>query len=341
MTRLRGLAAALAASFVLLVSAGTASAEEILLRIHHFLPASSSVPRDGIAPWAERIEAESDGRIRVEIYPSMQLGGAPAGLLDQARDGVVDLVWTVLGYTPGRFPKSEVFETPFMPTSGAASSRAFQRFVETYAMDEFAGLKPIAVHTHGPGIFHTKTPITRLEDLEGMKIRGGSRIISDMLSELGAVPVGMPVPQVPEALSKAVISGTTIPWQVTLSLRTSELVHNHTEFAGPYGLYTQTFGFLMNKARYDSLPDDLKAVIDANSGIAVAEQFGRAMDDDDAVGRQMALDLGNAVVTLDETETARWKAAAAPAIANWIATTPDGQMLYDAARALVVEESGL
>ena len=341
MTRMRDLLAMLAVGFVLLALAGPASAQQIILRLHHFLPASSSVPRDGIAPWAERIEAESEGRIRVEIYPSMQLGGAPADLLDQARDGVVDIVWTVLGYTPGRFPKSEVFETPFMLTSGAATSRAFLRFVETYAMDEFAGLKLIAVHTHGPGLFHTRDPVARLEDLKHMKIRGGSRIISDMLSELGAVPVGMPVPQVPEALSKGVITGTTIPWQVTISLRTSELVHNHTEFAGPYGLYTQTFGFLMNEARYESLPEDLKAVIDANSGLAVAEQFGQAMDDDDVVGRQMAIDLGNAIVTLDEAETARWKAAAAPTIADWIATTPDGQMLYDAAQALVAEESGL
>lgn len=329
------------AVLVFAVLTGIASAEEVTLRLHQFLPATSSVPRDGIAPWAKRIEDASNGRIRIELYPSMQLGGSPTDLFDQAREGVVDLVWTVLGYTPGRFPKSEVFETPFMVTSAEATSRAFERFVEHYAMDEFDSVKLIAVHTHGPGLFHTKTPITSLTDLGGMKIRGGSRIISNMLAELGASPIGMPVTQVPEALSTGVISGTTIPWQVTIALRTSELAHNHTGFSGPNGLYTQTFALVMNKDRYQSLPDDLKAIIDANSGIEIAAAFGRAMDKDDVVGRQMALDLGNAIVTLDAAETARWKAAAHPTIDKWIAATPDGQMLYDAAKALVAEESGL
>src|SRR5690606_786043 len=124
----------------------------------------------------------------------------------------------------------------------------------------------------------TVDPVTKLEDLRGMKIRGGSRIINDMLTRLGAEPVGMPVPQVPEALSKGVISGTTIPWEVTPSLKVAELVKNHTGFSGKNGLSTQTFGFTMNLDRYNSLPDDLKAIIDANSGIETARLFGRVMD---------------------------------------------------------------
>jgi TRAP-type C4-dicarboxylate transport system substrate-binding protein len=329
------------ASLAIVLLTGAVSAEEITLRLHQFLPSSESVPRDGIAPWARRIEDASNGRIRIELYPSMQLGGSSADLFDQAREGVVDLVWTVLGYTPGRFPKSEVFETPFMVTTAEATSRAFQRYVDQYALDEFEDVKLIAVHTHGPGLFHTRTPISSLEGIKDMKIRGGSRIISDMLAELGASPIGMPVPQVPDALARGVITGTAIPWQVTISLRTSELVHNHMEFSGPNGLYTQTFALVMNKDRYQSLPDDLKAIIDANSGIELAAIFGRAMDKDDVVGRQIALDLGNTVVTLDAAETERWKTAAHATIDKWIAATPDGQKLYDAAKALVAEESGL
>ena len=134
-----------------------------------------------------------------------------------------------------------------MLTTGEETSAAFYTYVMDNARDEFETVKVIALHTHGPGVFHTKEPIRSLEDLEGMTVRGGSRIISDMLARLGAVPVGMPVPQVPEALSKGVIAGTTIPWQVTTTLRTAELVHNHTGFAGENGLYTQTFAFVMNR----------------------------------------------------------------------------------------------
>ncbi|MCF6303357.1 MAG: TRAP transporter substrate-binding protein [Devosiaceae bacterium] len=324
---------------VVIAFAGNTFAQEVTLRLHHFLPSTSTIPADGIAPWAKRIEAASNGRIKIEIYPGMQLGGAPPQLFDQARDGVADIIWTVLGYTPGRFPKSEVFETPFMVTNGENTSRAFQQYVETYAMDEFKDVHLIAVHTHGPGLFHMKEPLTSLEDLAGRKVRGGSRIISEMLASLGAEPIGMPLPSVPQSLSTGVISGPTIPWEVTTAFAVSELVSNHTGFAGDNGLYTQTFALVMNNKTYDDLPADLKEIINAESGIEVAAQFGAAMDAGDIVGRKVAEDLGNSILTLDETETARWKEAAQPTIDNWIAQTPEGQMLFDAAKALVEEYS--
>lgn len=318
-------------------------AQEVTLRLHQFLPMTDSVPREGLIPWAEAVEEQSDGRIAVEFYPSMILGGAPADLFDQARDGVVDLVWTVLGYTPGRFPKSEVFEMPFLVTNGEDTSRAFQRFVTENAMDEFEGVKLIAVHTHGPGLFHSRAPIESLEDLAGMKVRGGSRVISTLLADLGAEPIGMPVPQVPEALSRGTIDATTIPWQVTLALRTSEIVSHHTEFSGDHGLYTQTFAFVMNGAAFDRLPDDLKAVIDANSGIEWAARFGAANDADDLVAREAAIAEGNDIVVLDPEETARWRAAARITIEHWFdeagAAGIDGQGLYQRALELVAEES--
>lgn len=323
---------------------GAAAAQEVTLRLHQMLPAQATIPATAIEPWTKAIEEQSGGRLKFELYPAMQLGGTPPTLFDQAKDGVVDVIWTVLGYTPGRFPKSEVFELPFMVASGEATSVAFQKYVEANAMDEFAGVKLIAVHTHGPGLFHTASPVTKLEDLKGMKIRGGSRVISDMLARLGAEPIGMPVPQVTEALSKGVIAGTTIPWEVTPSLKVAELVKNHTGFTGSRGLYTQTFALVMNLDRYNSLPDDLKAVIDANSGVEVARAFGKAMDAGDVRGLKIATDLGNNIITLDEAETARWKAAAQPTIDQWFvdmqALGIDGKALYEQAQALVAAEAG-
>jgi TRAP-type C4-dicarboxylate transport system substrate-binding protein len=320
-----------------------AAAQEVTLRLHQMLPAQATIPAKALEPWAKKVEDESGGRIKVELYPAMQLGGAPPDLYDQAKDGVVDLIWTVLGYTPGRFPKSEVFELPFIMTNGEQTSAAFYNYVMANAAEEFAGVHVIALHTHGPGLFHTKRPVNKLEDLKGMKIRGGSRIISDMLARLGAEPVGMPVPQVTEALSKGVIEGTTIPWEVTPSLKVAELVTNHTGFSGKNGLYTQTFGFIMNQASYDALPDDLKKVIDDNSGLATSREFGRVMDEGDKVGLKIAQDRGNNIVTLDEAETARFKEAAQPTIDKWFADMEaagiDGKALYQAALDAIAAES--
>jgi TRAP-type transport system periplasmic protein len=325
-----------------LLSCG-AWAQQVTLRLHQLLPAQAPIPSKAIIPWAQKVEAESGGRIKIQLFHSMQLGGTPPQLFDQARDGVADITWTVLGYTPGRFNKAEVFELPFMSGNPEASSRAFQTYVERFAADEFSSVKLLAVHTHGPGLFHTKAPVTGLESLRGMKIRGGSRVINNMLVKLGATPVGMPVPAVTEALSKGVIDGTTIPWEVVPSLKVTELVKNHTTFAGNRGLYTQTFAFSMNKAAYDKLPADLKKVIDNNSGVETAALFGRAMEAGDKTGRDSAVKAGNNIVALDAAETQRWRRTAAVVEADWVAEMKskniDGAFLLSQARALVDEFS--
>ncbi len=325
-------------------AAGSAAAQEtVTLRLHQMLPPQATIPAKAIVPWAQKVEAESGGRIKVQIFNAMQLGGAPPQLFDQARDGVVDLTWTVLGYTPGRFLKTEVFELPFMSGSAEQSSKAIQEYVEKFAGDEFKDVKLICVHTHGPGLFHTKQPVTGLEALRGMKIRGGSRIINNMLTKLGATPVGMPVPAVTDALSKGTISGTTIPWEVVPSLKVHELVRNHTTFAGKEGLYTQTFAFSMNRAAYDKLPADLKKVIDANSGQAAAALFGKAMDDGDKAGRAVAEKAGNNIVALDVAETQRWRRTASTVESDWVNEVKgkgiDGAKLASEARALIAKYS--
>ncbi|MCV0395112.1 MAG: TRAP transporter substrate-binding protein [Rhizobiaceae bacterium] len=298
--------------------AATAFAQDVTLRFHQMLPPQATIPAKAIKPWIEKVQQESDGRLKIEQYDAMALGGKPPELVDQAKDGVVDLIWTVIGYTPGRFPSTEVFELPFMMTTGEATSRAIQEYCEKRCTEEFAGMKVIAWHAHGPGLIHSKNPVASLDDMKGLKIRGGSRVINQMLEKLGATPVGMPVPAVTEALSKGVIDATTIPWEVTPALKVAELVKNHTGFSGENGLYTQTFVVAMNQASYDNLPDDLKAVIDANSGMEAAALFGRVMDEGDKAGLAIAEKAGNNIVTLDEEETQRWKDAAQPVIDAWI-----------------------
>src|SRR3546814_7008037 len=154
--------------------------------------------------------------------------------------------------------------------------------------------------------------------MEGLKLRGPTRQANSLISALGATPVGMPVPAMPAALSKGVIDGTVFPWEVTTPLKVAELVDSHTDFSGPRGLYTSFFVFAMNTARYVALPDDLKAVPYANSGLAASQWVGVVMDKGDLPGIEAAKQAGNKMIPLYEAEGVRWKAAAAPLVQAWI-----------------------
>jgi TRAP-type C4-dicarboxylate transport system substrate-binding protein len=323
------------------VAATGALAQEVTLKLHQFLPAQANVPKLVLDVWADNVEASSGGRIKVERYPSMQLGGTPPELLDQAIDGVADVVWTVVGYTPGRFPSTEVFELPFMVSDARAASYAYWKMFESGMKDaEFKDVKILGTWVHGPGMFHKADPVEKPSDLQGMKIRGGSRLVNQLLELTGATPVGMPVPAVSEALSKGVIDGTTIPWEVTTALKVPELVHNHTEFNSP-ALYTLTFVLAMNKGVYDGLPDDLKAVVDKNSGLDFSVFAGGTQADADGPARQVAVDMGNNIITVSEADAAEWAKVVEPIYASWIAEVAgsgiDGQALIDEARALMAE----
>jgi TRAP-type C4-dicarboxylate transport system substrate-binding protein len=304
------------------------------------LPPQAQIPAHFLIPWIAKVEAESGGRIKIDHYPAMQLGGKPPMLFDQARDGVVDITWTVAGYTPGRFPISEVFELPFMAASAEATSRAAWDFYQRHLREEYADVHVLAIHVHGPGLFHVKGDgIRSLEDMRGKKLRGPTRMINRLLDTLGATPVGMPVPAVPEALSRGVIDGTVIPWEITRPLHITDLVDTHTNFTAKRGLYTAMFIFSMNKDSYDALAPELQAVIDANSGLETSAWAGRVMEEGDAPARQIAVDKGNTIIILDAVETARWQAAAEAVSDQWISEMNDrgldGAALKAEATALI------
>lgn len=320
-------------------SLSTAMAQEVVLKLHQMLPAQAPVPSLVLQPWMDKVTADSKGRIGFEHYPAMQLGGRPPELVDQLRDGVADVIWTLPGYTPGRFPRTEVIELPFLASDAESASRALYTLGEKYMFDtEYADYKMLAMFTHGPGYIHSKDPIMTPADLTGVKLRAPTRVTNTMVTSLGATAIGMPVPAVPESLSKGVIDATMLPWEVTGGLKTSELVKHHTEFTGK-AMYVGAFILAMNKDKYNSLPDDLKAVIDANSGLEFSAMAGKISQSADDRARQIAVDLGNTIVTLDAAQSAVWEEAAKPTYAAWVGETAaagfDGQALLDEARALL------
>ena len=323
------------------LTAGAAFAENVTLKMHQFLPAQANVPKLVLDVWADKVEEASGGEITIERYASMALGGKPPELMDQAIDGIADIVWTVVGYTPGRYETTEVFELPFMVSDARAASYAYWKMFEKHMEGgEFADLKILGTWVHGPGMFHTADPVTVPSDLEGMKIRGGSVLVNQLLELVGATPVGMPVPAVAEGLSKGVIDGTTIPWEVTAALKVPELVTNHTEFQGP-ALYNLTFVLAMNKEKYESLSDAQKAAIDSNSGLDFSIFAGGVQSDADGPARQNAVDLGNNIITVSEEDAKKWEELVQPIYADWIAKMDasgrDGQALIDEAKALMAE----
>lgn len=325
------------------LGAGTALAQTNL-RLHGALPPPSTIVAGVVQPFIDNLSAASDGELQIARFDAMSLGGRPPEVYDQVRDGVVDMGYTLPGYTPGRFIRSEVFELPFMMTDPVATSKALNKMVEEdFHANDFKDVKILGAFVHGPGVLHSSKPIASLEDMVGLNMRAPSRLTNALLAQLGSEPVGMPVPAVPEALSKGVIDGAVVPWEITAPLRMSELVGYHTELAGPEALYTATFIIMMNKASYEGLPDDLRAVVDAESGEKLAELAGQAVWDGDIPARAIAADRGNEIIQLDAAETARWKEAAQPVVDNWVAEMAekdiDGQALIDRARALIAEYS--
>ena len=303
------------------ITALPALAQEVTLRFQHFVSPLSANPKYFIEPWAEKVEAESNGRIKVEIYPFMQLGGKPTSQYDLIRDGAIDGGWVIPSYQPGRFPEAEALELPFATTKSAEeASKAAWIFTQKHLMDDFKDVHLIAAHMHGRGLLHKKgDPIATVEDFAGLKLRGPSRPATLLLKKLGAQPVGMPVPAFPEALSKGVVDGGVIPWEIAPSLKLDELADSHTDVAGDKSLYNLFFIWAMNKAKYESLPDDLKAVIDANSGFETTAWAGRAHDTGDVEGHDAIAAAGNAITELSTEETDRIKALGDEVTQDWIA----------------------
>lgn len=335
----------LIASAAGLMVLATSHAQEVVLKVHHIWPTVAMGHKRVVEPWCETIAKESNNRMRCQILPAMTGGGTPAQLVDRVKDGVDDIVLTLPGYTPGRFPIMEAFELPFMTNAAESASAAAWDYFTKYATKEFPGTKILATWVHDEGFVSTLSkPISKLEDFKGLKIRAASRQSSRLLTALGATPVGMPIPPVADAMTKGTIDGFLTAWEIIPAFKLHEVSKFHTEIESSRpSMFTASFVFAMNQAKYDSLPADLKRVIDKNSGAALSRTIGRYWDEATAVGRKAATDRGNQFVKVSAAETDRWIKVSAPLYADWIAEMdkkglPGKQMVQDA-RDLVVKYS--
>jgi TRAP-type C4-dicarboxylate transport system substrate-binding protein len=294
-----------------------ADAPQLTLKLHHSFSAVSAVHEKFLASWARKVEADSGGRIRIDLFPSMQLGGAPAHLFDQARDGVADIVWAVPGATPGRFPKSEAFELPFVLSHRAlVNSKALEDFAAANLQDEFREFHPLCFSCRDHGVLHTARTIKSIGDLKGLRLHVPNRLAAESVRALGAQGVSVPTPQVPMAISARAIDGCLDPWDAVPGLRLNDSLKNHTDFA-EQALSSATFVLAMNRQAYDRLPRDLKTVIDNNAGQPVASMAGAMWDLEAKAVAGAARDRGEPVVVISGEGMAPWRKATEPVIAAW------------------------
>lgn len=335
-------AAAIAA---LLGSAAASSAAEFEFKLHHFLSATSPAQTAMLEPWAERIEAATDGRVNIEIFPSMTLGGRPPELISQVRDGVVDLIWTSNGYTPGLFPRTEVFELPtIFKNDPAAANLAMDDIFDDMLAEEFQGVEVMFLHSHAGQAIHMRdTPVRAPADLAGKKIRIPTRTGAWVIEALGASPAAMPVPELPPALQKGVVDGAFIPWEIIPALKIQDQTDYQIEGHDEARWGTTIFQVSMNKARWDGLPDDIRQAFRDASGREWLSEVGQIWRDVDDAGIKVAEEAGNEHIVLTEEETAAFDAALAPVVDRWIEEVSgkgiDGQAIVEAARAGIVEHA--
>ena len=336
--------AALASAAILTVASG-ALAQEFTFKLHHLLSAKAPAHTQMLEPWAKQVEENAGGRVKIEIFPSMTLGGRPPELINQVRDGVVDLVWTVNGYTPGLFPRTEVMELPFVFVNDpVATNLALHEMFESELREEYQGVEVMFLHVHaGQGIHMRNKEVRSPADLADTKMRIPTRTGAWIIEALGAAPVAMPVPELPQALQKGVVDGAFIPWEIIPPLKIQEQTDYQIEGHDMARFGTTTFQVSMNEARWDGLPDDIKKAFKDASGADWWAKVGEVWRATDDFGIDLAVKAGNTHIVLSEEETQAFQSMLEPVVQRWIdevsASGIDGEGLVAKARELIAKHS--
>ncbi|MGE0748072.1 MAG: TRAP transporter substrate-binding protein [Rhodospirillales bacterium] len=296
------------------LAATPAAAQDVTLRMHTFLAPVANPVKNFMVPWAEKVGKDSGGRIKVQVYPSMQLGGKAEQLMQQVKDGVVDIVWTLPGFTPGVMPKVEVFELPFLHRDTRSTVMALQDYVKMHMQKEFEPYHVLIINAHAGALFMTKDPIEKVEDFKGMKLRAYSRTNAWILEAVGAVGIQMALPELVPMMNKGTVSGSILPFEIAPAVKMDELANHFVTLGPPQPrLSTAIFALLMNKAKYASLPPDLKKVIDDNSGDKLAPFAIEVWDRIEVEGEKVVrAKPKNKFSSLSDAETAKFKTAVKP-----------------------------
>ncbi|MDP6427170.1 MAG: TRAP transporter substrate-binding protein [Rhodospirillales bacterium] len=316
----------LAGAAVIAFSASAASAQTSL-KMAFFASPKDPTYSKVIKPWAEAINAEAKGAVKIDVFSGGALGRNPRLQVKMTLDGVADLAWVVPSYTPGRFPDNQVMELPTLIHDVKEASVAFRRIYDKGLLRGYGDFYvPLLVTTH-PYFINTVKPVTKIADLKGLKLRAGGPVAGASMRALGAVPVGMPIPAVAENISKGILNGSAAEWNVMYAFRIIEVAKHH--YMARLG--TVPLAVLFNKKRFDGLSAKARGIINKHSGEKFSRKFG---DVHFAIqGKMLAITQKKAdqkFVFPSKADLAKWDDTLRPVIDDWVKKHPKGKMLLAA-----------
>lgn len=325
------------------VAASAPVAAQVTLNASSWVPPSHPITATMLVPLCNDIDKATSGRVKCNILPKAPV--AAPQTFDAVRDGLIDLSYTVHGYTPGRFVLTDAVEFPFMADTSEVMSVAYQRVYERMLAkaDEHKGVVPLAMMTHGPGqIYHTSRPIGSLADLKGQKIRVGGGLINEITKSLGAVPLLRPAPEVFEILKTGVADGVFFPKESVGSFKLTPVL-KHATFV-PGGLYNVSFVWMANPAKWSTIPAADMALIQPLLGEALSRRSGKAWDAADEKGVQAMKEANIPIQTASPAFMDEIRKATAPLEQAWIdkakAKGVDGSAVLAALRAEIKKVAG-
>jgi len=315
-----------AGSLIAALTTSAAYAQEVTLRLSHWVPPTHPIQTMGIEPWVKSLTEASEGRIAVTIFPAQQLGAAPDHY-DMARDGIADITYTNPGYQAGRFPKYSLIEIPFHASNATGGAQALHEWYAPIAEEEMSDVKFCIANPHDPGTFHSKTQIKVPADVSGMNVRPAHATMSRFVSSLGGGPVQVPAPEAREAIANGTADAITFPWNSIYIFGIDKETSYHLDM--PFYISAQLL--LINKDTYNGMPDDLRAILDDHCTPEASRRFSEGWAENEASGRQKMIDSDeHTLYAPTDEEVQMWRDAAAPLIDQWKEEVgDDAQTLYD------------
>lgn len=311
-----------------LATFGTAHAQEVTLKLSAFIPAQAPTFAQVIKPWSEAVNAEGQGIIKIDTFPGGVLGGNPGLQPKMVTDGIADIALVIPAYSPGRFPDNDIMELPGMAKNSSESSLAIYRLYQRKLLRGYDEFYVVMLGTTNPYAIHTRKPVKTFTDIKGMKLRAGGPVASAALRALGVAPVGMPITQVAENVSRGLLDGTGGDWDVMYSFRIMEAAKHHYMAAV---LGTVPVAVLMNRKVYDGLPGKAKAIIDKHSGEQMSRKFGGVHDGiQNAKLTETRAAADHTMVFPSDAELAQLDAIMATVIETWVKDHPNGRSLFAA-----------
>lgn len=316
---------------------GNAKSEPIELSFVHMVPPQHNQHKGVVEPWARQIEKLTNNRVKINIKPlSPNIIGDYQALIS----GKIDMTYLPLAYVPGdRFPLSSFMRLPFLVKSAEQGSLLLWHIYKKYLIDEYREFKVLWLFCHPPGQIHLKNKeVNRLEDLKGLRIAtSGSKIMNNNIIALGATPVPMGVGDMKAGLESGKIDGAGLPFEVLPAFKINEQLKYHTVI----NLYTEPFFAGMNKEKYESLPVDIRKIIDENSGEKMSVRAGMEFDKGEAMMIEVCVQQGGKLLVIPEDELERWKEITVPLGDEWIkemnAKGLQGQELLESAIELLLQ----